>query len=320
MKKKKTNEESRPISLKDFISIKCNKLNNDHTVTSSYFTTEADLLRKYIRQVKQGLFNISNQIYNSLSENTAVQKHYDEIALFLDGLETEIQKNIRSLSDYNSKFTYSYDKAGMISSNKEFLYNTYNKINTLINDFRMKSLLFVDSVYVKNDINPNIELTNLPNTLIENLKYNKSCYPLIYYTENFIRLYVSIKYNQEFGDYSLKEFLDKCSKAKKTLEINKSDEDKYSWIKERGCFPAFYLDFIDLKNIILSNWESFKSDFPDQAFVTYNFDEFYKIRCKVAHNSYTIEYTEFDIISRNSYKITNQLKKYIDEIKSLDIK
>ncbi|MBQ7797501.1 MAG: hypothetical protein IJ371_00070 [Clostridia bacterium] len=317
--KKKTKEESKPISLKDFVSIQCSKLNNEHNVTSSLFSTEADLLRKYIRQVKQGLFNISNQIYNSLSNNTPVQKHYEEIVLFLDNLESEIQKNTRSLAEYNSRFTYSFDKVYILTSNKEFLYNTYNKINTLINDFRMKSLLFVDSVYTKNSTNPLIEWTNLPNLLVENLKYNKSCYPLIYYTENFIRLYVSLKHNQEFGDYSLKEYLDKCSKAKKTYEINKNDEEKYSWIKERGCLPAFYLDFIDLKNIILSNWESFKNDFPDQAFVSYNFDEFYKIRCKVAHNSYTIEYTEFDIISSNSYKITNQLKKYIDEIKSLDI-
>ncbi|MBE5741630.1 MAG: hypothetical protein E7351_03810 [Clostridiales bacterium] len=319
MKKKKTNEEPKPISLKDFISIKCSRLNNDHNVTSSFFSSEADLLRKYVRQVKQGLFDISNQIYNSLSENTPVQKHYEEIILFLDSLESEIQKNTRSLGEYNSKITYSYEKVYMLTSNKEFLYNTYNKINTLINDFRMKSLLFVDSVYAKSSAKPLIELTNLPNILVENLKYNKSCYPLIYYTENYVRLYISIKYNEEFGDYTLKEYLNKCSKAKKTYETNKNDEEKYSWIKERGCFPAFYLDFIDLKNIILSNWESFKNDFPDQAFVTYNFDEFYKIRCKVAHNSYTIEYTEFDIISRNSYKITNQLKKYVDEIKLLEI-
>ena len=112
--KKKTKEESKPISLKDFISIQCSKLNNDHNITSSIFTTESDLLRIYVRQVKQGLFNISNQIYNSLSENAPVQKCYDEIIVYLDSIESEIQKNIKSLAEYNSK-KYSYQRVFMLT-------------------------------------------------------------------------------------------------------------------------------------------------------------------------------------------------------------
>ena len=164
-----------------------------------------------------------------------------------------------------------------------------------------------------------LDLTNLPNIMREGMKTNQEIYPIVFYVENFMRLYVSIKYYERFKNYSLKNFLEKCAKAKRTYEKNKQDEDKYSWLKERGELPVFYLDFIDLKYIILSNWDAFERDFPDQAFINTKFDQFYKIRCKGAHNSNTVLEEEIRILNDDAYILTKQLKKYNSKIKKFKL-
>ena len=307
--------ESLRAALKRKIKNDIDTLINDYNMSSHRIADELEILRRYIRKVKRGLYRIVTTIYADLKHFTDIQNNYDGIIAFLDGIENEFTSKLKS-------YTGGFVPTSFDVYTKSYIYSLYNKINTLLGDFSVKTILCIDLDEEKEkDENPqnDLLLDFLPGIFLDNMKFNQKCYPLIYCTENFIRLYISHVYFKEYNDYSLDKFFDNCSKAKTTYDRNKRDEEKYAWLKERGFYSAFYLDFSDLKNIIISNWDSFKKDFPDQSFVNYNFDEFYKIRCKVAHNSYTIENTEYEILLRDSYKITNQLKKYYEEIKQLSI-
>lgn len=300
-------------ALKRKIKNDVDSLINDYNMSSYRIADELEILRRYIRKVKKGLYRIVTTIYAELKHFPDIQNYYDKIVLFLDGIEGEFIEKLSSLGR-------GYTQTHFDTTTSSYFYSLYNKINTVISDFSVKTILCIDLDEEKEkDENPQNELLLdfLPSLFLDNMKFNQKCYPLIFCTENFIRLYISHIYFKEYNGYSLEKYFENCSKAKTTYDRNKRDEEKYAWLKERGSYSAFYLDFSDLKNIIISNWDSFKKDFPDQSFVNYNFDEFYKIRCKVAHNSYTIENTEYEILLRDSYKITNQLKKYHEEIKQL---
>ncbi len=280
-------KESMRVSIKRKIKNDIDALINDYNIDSFSISDELETFRKYVRKVKQGLFRIITTIYTDLKHYPDIQNDYDKIVKFLDELEPEMLSKLKTSTGYISD--------SFSTSSKSYFYSIYSKINTILSDFSVKTILFLDldEEKVKNE-NPqsNLLLNFLPNIFLDNMKYNQKCYPLIYFTENFIRLYISYTYFNKYNDYSLEKYFENCSKARTTYDRNKKDEEKYAWIKERGASSAFYLDFSDLKNLIISNWDDFKKDFPDQSFVNYNFDEFYKIRCKVAHNSYTIENTE----------------------------
>lgn len=164
-----------------------------------------------------------------------------------------------------------------------------------------------------------LQKDGLSNEVLDAMIVNQGIYSTIFYVENFIRLYISIKHYEKFNNYSLKVFFEKCSNARKRYEDNKNDEREYAWLEKRGVLPCFYLDFSDLKSIIVSNWDIFKEDFPNQAFVNSNFEQFYKIRCKVAHNSYMVQEDEVRILNDDAYILTKQLKKYKTKIRKLEI-
>lgn len=65
-------------------------------------------------------------------------------------------------------------------------------------------------------------------------------------------------------------------------------EQQNKYLPIRGNNDLFYCDFIQLEQIIISNWIVFKKYFPNvnEHCVNLNIDELYKIRCLVAHNSF----------------------------------
>jgi hypothetical protein len=74
----------------------------------------------------------------------------------------------------------------------------------------------------------------------------------------------------------------------------------------RGNNPLFYLDFKDLGTLILNNWESFKTYFPNQAWISAKIEELAHCRNLVAHNSYLGKH-ERDVIRVNFDSIVKQI-------------
>lgn len=54
----------------------------------------------------------------------------------------------------------------------------------------------------------------------------------------------------------------------------------------RGDNDLYYLDFIELSELIINNWEYFKNLFPDQDWIRVKMADLYDIRCLIAHNSF----------------------------------
>lgn len=53
----------------------------------------------------------------------------------------------------------------------------------------------------------------------------------------------------------------------------------------RGGSDLFYLDFADIDDIIINNWELFKTYFPGQAWISSEITDLGNCRNLVAHNS-----------------------------------
>ena len=68
--------------------------------------------------------------------------------------------------------------------------------------------------------------------------------------------------------------------------MRKSQEESKKWLPLRGGNDLFYLDFTELADIIINNWDYFKNFIPDQNWIKVKMQEMYDIRCLVAHNSF----------------------------------
>ena len=108
--------------------------------------------------------------------------------------------------------------------------------------------------------------------------------------------------------------------SKYSSNSEKSDDDKNGWTEPRGRTLLSYLDFDDLKILIIQNdnWLLFEKDFPSQDFIKIRLQELYQIRNKIAHNA-NITQQEFDMLKMYSTQIYTQLKKYDDEIKLIEL-
>lgn len=152
----------------------------------------------------------------------------------------------------------------------------------------------------------NISSTVLKELLPEDIKnkgYEMSeVYTFLYAIENSLRLFI-----KKVGG----EKLVISSSLKKTIEGRKEDERKNLWLSVRGDSDLFYLDFKDLRTVIISNWGIFEKYFPSQEFLTSKITEIAQCRNKIAHNSY-IDKDERELM-RTYYKvILGQISNYDD--------
>ena len=70
----------------------------------------------------------------------------------------------------------------------------------------------------------------------------------------------------------------------------------------RGDNDLYYLDFIELSELIINNWEYFKNLIPNQDWIRVKMADLYDIRCLIAHNSY---------ISRDSIQLLEVTTKQL---------
>lgn len=109
-------------------------------------------------------------------------------------------------------------------------------------------------------------------------------YSYLYCIENTLRVFIekigADKYGEDYFDH-----LSISNLVKRKIEQRKEEEEKNQWICVRGDSNLFYLDFKELGDIIVNNWNDFKSFFPEQAFVTSKINELARCRNLIAHNS-----------------------------------
>lgn len=131
----------------------------------------------------------------------------------------------------------------------------------------------------------NISNFLFPKDIIQKGKEMTDAYFNIYLIENFLRLFIEKVAISAYG-YNYIDKIKIGSNLNKKIEERKSDEKRKQWLSIRGDSNLFYIDLIDLKTIISSNWELFKVNFPKESWITSKMEELYDLRIKVAHNSY----------------------------------
>jgi hypothetical protein len=85
------------------------------------------------------------------------------------------------------------------------------------------------------------------------------------------------------------------SKVRQMAESRKEQAKKDSWLEGAKEDNLEFVDFGDLANIIVQNWETFKDVIPGQNWLTQRMSELEKARNFVAHNRMLLP-NEFDRI------------------------
>lgn len=139
--------------------------------------------------------------------------------------------------------------------------------------------------------------------LIKKGKQMAKAYITLYALENHLREFIHKVLTQKIGtDYS-KAISPKLHKSIDTL---KEKERVKKWLSLRGDNDLYYLDFIELADLIINNWEHFSDVIPDQPWIKVKIEEMYNIRCLIAHNSY-ISDENFELLNVTTRQILKQI-------------
>lgn len=146
---------------------------------------------------------------------------------------------------------------------------------------------------------------NIGDELIEKGKKMADAYISLYVLENYIRQYIDRKLTISVGSNYMGS-ITISQKMKKGIEVRKSQEQEKKWLPLRGENDLYYLDFIELADFIIANWDCFKDDIKDQNWIKVKMDELYGIRCLIAHNSY-ISDDNMQLLEITTKQIVSQL-------------
>jgi len=156
---------------------------------------------------------------------------------------------------------------------------------------------------LKSTSNKNLQF--LPEDIKDKGKEMSEVYTYLYCVENSLRLFIEKNFLLKIGNQYWSEIMIPNA-VKKSIKIRKDLEGKNQWIGIRGNSELFYLDFKELSNIIISNWDVFKEYFPDQHWLNVKIEELGNCRNLIAHNSY-ISALERDVIRLNYNQIIKQI-------------
>ena len=206
---------------------------------------------------------------------------------------------------------------------KNFYSEQYEKLNNIL-------LSIIEEIYkafmIKNGKISTLKTNALhlfdiiPKNLQDIARNNLQPYIDLFEFENFIRIYVNIKYFKKYGNYELTELFKNCQNAHKKAESRMQDDVKQGWKVPRGETIIFYVDFGDLSGLITNNtnFQLFKDDFKNLDFIKIRLDELYQIRINIAHNV-GIGQNEINNLASWTNQIYSQLAKYKEEIKNWKI-
>lgn len=203
-----------------------------------------------------------------------------------DLITNTINKNIANLLDTLLQTT----ECGLEITNIEFLPIDTSQIDV---ETELNQIL-VDNQYLMNNL-------SLSEDLIQKGKVMSETYLYIYFVENSLRLF--IENVQQTNSLTFpRDVLNTISKTKTNEQQNK-------FLPLRGNSDLFYCDFVQLQQIIVHNWEIFKSNFPqqDQHWLRVKIEDMYRVRNLIAHCGY-ISNDEFEMVKSNFKMILRQLK------------
>lgn len=189
---------------------------------------------------------------------------------------------------------------------KEAGYDIQNvEVSPLLDDLSVEPTLTDDLDEIKNSTSLSSFL-NLPDDIRAKGKEMAEVYVYLYCVENSLRLFIDKACSEAFGsDYPSKITIP--SSVKKSIQVRKELENKNQWISVRGSSDLFYLDFKELANLIIANWETFKVYFPDQHWLNVKIEELGNCRNLIAHNSYVSD-MEREVIRLNYNQIVKQIR------------
>lgn len=110
-------------------------------------------------------------------------------------------------------------------------------------------------------------------------------YIYMYAIENSLRQFVEKVCIQIHGE----NYFDSIKLTKRIsskIESRKKDAAAKQWLSFNSNSDMYYLDFIELGDIIKENWTDFKGYFPNQEFIIPKINEIADARNRIAHNSY----------------------------------
>lgn len=163
-----------------------------------------------------------------------------------------------------------------------------------------------DSIEEIKEVIENKAFLRINGDLIEKGKKMADAYISLYVLENYIRQYIDAKLTEKYGD----NYMDSIAvsrKVKSGMESRKKEEQSRKWLPLRGNKDLFYMDFNDLADVIVNNWDCFENDIPDQEWIKVKIQEMYDIRCLIAHNSYISE-DNIQLLNLTTKQILAQLQ------------
>ena len=293
-------------------------------LVGNYFFEEDAKLKKYLNKINQSFFDIQHLFTNNGIRCDTIKLIYRHYSDFHKSMIEELVSQNLKLDNYNEnrkKEDSNHIYGFMLYSNQEFLDKSYLSLD----DYIKKMQFAIDDALLEfkvgNIQQNNSKITNhykkLSGKLINILSLNSDAYIEMFSIENYIRAYILLKYKKLFYNDSLTDFFKNSTKIEKKAFSRKQDDEKNGWLEPRGKTLLSYLDFDELKNLIINNWASFEKDFPDQDFIRIRFNEMYRIRNKIAHNA-NVTQEEFDMLKMYSNQICAQLRNYDDDIKLIE--
>ena len=110
----------------------------------------------------------------------------------------------------------------------------------------------------------------------------QSAYRLMYVFENIVRELIA----DVLGEIHGQNWLTTCASNRMVARYTKrqSEAEKNQWHRSVEEEPHFYLDFGDLRKLIIKHWEHFEAILQDQSWVTSRLNEAQRCRNAIAHS------------------------------------
>lgn len=107
-------------------------------------------------------------------------------------------------------------------------------------------------------------------------------YALVYCFENSVRSLITERLKEHFG---INWYVDKVPKKIKDFAQTRQEEaQKNSWLEGQKKDPLSFVQFGQLADIIIANWDDFSDLMPTQHWLKQRLDELEKSRNFIAHN------------------------------------
>ena len=145
--------------------------------------------------------------------------------------------------------------------------------------------------------------------IFDQLKLPSIMFHYIFMCENSLRKFI-IQVLVNNGYPSIESIGNR--KLTNAIEDKKNKEVNQNYLPIRGDHDIYYLNFIELKNIIMHLWNKFFKDyFERQSWICERIESLYSIRNRVAHSSGYLTSDELKSVETRCREIIKQIDKYI---------